>query len=67
MRRMDKIKERLNENALLVEGAMKEYFDRDDPDIKELLDSERYSIFAGGKRIRPFLVLEFCRMLGGRD
>ena len=64
---MDKIKVRLNENALLVESALKEYFGRDDDDIKNLLDSERYSIFAGGKRIRPFLVLEFCRMLGGRD
>ena len=64
---MDKIKVSLNENALLVESALKEYFGRDDDDIKNLLDSERYSIFAGGKRIRPFLVLEFCRMLGGRD
>ena len=64
---MEKIKEKLRENALLVENALKEYFATDDADIKELLDSERYSIFAGGKRIRPFLVIEFCRMLGGSD
>ena len=64
---MDKIKEKLRENAALVESALEKYFAPDDEDIKNLLESERYSIFAGGKRIRPFLVLEFCRMLGGSD
>ena len=62
-----KIKERLSEGALLVESALEKYFEKDDDDIKELLNSEKYSVFAGGKRIRPFLVLEFCRMLGGKD
>lgn len=30
-----------------------------------LLDSMDYSLMAGGKRIRPVLVLEFCRVCGG--
>lgn len=30
-----------------------------------LADAMRYSLLAGGKRIRPILALEFCRMLGG--
>ena len=30
-----------------------------------LADSMRYSLLAGGKRIRPILVLEFCRICGG--
>lgn len=30
-----------------------------------LLESMRYSLTAGGKRIRPILVLEFCRISGG--
>ncbi len=64
---MEKIKERLKENALLVESAMEKYFSENDGDISTLLESEKYSVFAGGKRIRPFLVLEFCRMLGGSD
>jgi geranylgeranyl pyrophosphate synthase len=30
-----------------------------------LAESMRYSLLAGGKRIRPILVLEFCRIAGG--
>lgn len=30
-----------------------------------LAESMRYSLLAGGKRIRPMLVLEFCRISGG--
>lgn len=32
-----------------------------------LYDAMRYSLLAGGKRIRPLLVLEFCRALGGEE
>lgn len=32
---------------------------------KPLLDAMEYSLFAGGKRIRPILTFEFCRMTGG--
>ncbi len=32
---------------------------------KRLLEAMRYSLLAGGKRIRPVLVLEFCRICGG--
>ena len=30
-----------------------------------LFSSMRYSLLAGGKRLRPFLVLEFCHICGG--
>ena len=30
-----------------------------------LFDSMRYSLLAGGKRLRPILVFDFCRMCGG--
>ena len=30
-----------------------------------LVDAMRYSVMGGGKRIRPMLVLEFCRLSGG--
>lgn len=36
-------------------------------ELQPLYDSMRYSIFAGGKRVRPFLVLEFARMLEGNE
>ena len=32
---------------------------------KELLDAMRYSLLAGGKRVRPVLVLKFCEALCG--
>lgn len=31
---------------------------------KSILDAMRYSLLAGGKRIRPVLLLEFCRLCG---
>lgn len=32
---------------------------------QKLFDSMRYSLLAGGKRLRPIFVLEFCRVCGG--
>ena len=32
---------------------------------QELFESMRYSLLAGGKRIRPIFVYDFCRMCGG--
>ena len=52
--------------ATVTEAALKKYYTEDE-DIRVLLDSERYSLFAGGKRIRPLLTLEFCRMFGGEE
>lgn len=59
------LKDKLKENAELVEGKLREYFGEHDEDTASLLSSETYSLMAGGKRIRPFLVIEFCRLFGG--
>lgn len=56
----------MNRCATVTEAALHQYYTEDD-DLRILLDSERYSLFAGGKRIRPMLTLEFCRMLGGEE
>ena len=32
----------------------------------ELFDAMRYSLLAGGKRLRPIFVFDFCRMCGGQ-
>ena len=32
---------------------------------QKLFDAMRYSLLAGGKRLRPIMVLEFCQMCGG--
>ena len=49
---------------LLVEKELQRCFDVDAPQ-RELLDAMRYSLLAGGKRIRPVLVLKFCQALCG--
>ena len=62
-----KVIEQMNTDAALTEAALAEYFAREDEDIKSLLDAEKYSLFAGGKRIRPFLTIEFCKLFGGDE
>ncbi|MCD8127030.1 MAG: polyprenyl synthetase family protein [Clostridiales bacterium] len=47
-----------------VEDALADYFQADVPQ-KYLLDAMRYSLLAGGKRIRAVLVLKFCEAVGG--
>lgn len=48
----------------LVEVNLSAYFTRPVPQQK-LLDAMRYSLLAGGKRIRPILALKFCEAAGG--
>lgn len=40
-------------------------FQYDSEPQKELFTAMRYSLLAGGKRLRPVLVYDFCRMCGG--
>lgn len=55
----EKYKERID--AALAESFLNAL----DLPLAGLADSMRYSLLAGGKRIRPILVLEFCRICGG--
>ena len=48
-----------------VDRALEGYFHAEDFPFAELAEAMRYSLLAGGKRIRPTLVLEFCRIAGG--
>ena len=63
----ENIKEKLSLNAQTIEGALSSYYDYDDNDYGELIESQRYSLLGGGKRIRAFLVLEFCKLFGGEE
>lgn len=47
-----------------VETQLEHYFQTVLPQQK-LLEAMRYSLLAGGKRIRPILVLKFCEAVGG--
>ena len=55
-----------NEYRNLIEAALEKCFDgMERLPQGGLVEAMRYSLLAGGKRIRPMLVLEFCRVCGG--
>ncbi|MCI8525807.1 MAG: polyprenyl synthetase family protein [Oscillospiraceae bacterium] len=61
---MDDWKQRLRTYADAAEAFLAEQFTDDLPQ-KRLFEAMRYSLLAGGKRIRPVLTVEFCRVCGG--
>jgi len=61
------IKKKIALEAEKVEQALTSYGQGPDEDLQILFDAEAYSLLGGGKRIRPFLVNEVCRMLGGDE
>ncbi len=50
----------------LVEEFLKTALPSTDCIQHSVLDAMRYSLLAGGKRLRAMLVLEFCRLCGGK-
>ena len=48
-----------------IDAALETYFVSPPESLAGLAESMRYSLLASGKRIRPTLVLEFCRICGG--
>ncbi|MBE6734395.1 MAG: polyprenyl synthetase family protein [Ruminococcaceae bacterium] len=48
----------------MIETALKNYLDKKPELYGVLWDSMRYSVGAGGKRVRPMLTLEFCKLCG---
>lgn len=52
------------EDCALVEEWLKDYIQGQKP-YGSLQDAMRYSLMAGGKRVRPVLLLETARMCGG--
>ncbi len=55
----------LNYYLSLVEDFLNSSIKRTSFDEEIVADAMRYSLQNGGKRIRPMLVLEFCRVCGG--
>ena len=59
------LKERLQLYKSLVEDYLASYFGNQPRAYDQLIRSMEYSLMAGGKRLRPALVLEFCRVCNG--
>lgn len=54
------------EYRAIIENALEKYFvSFETMPQAGLAEAMRYSLLAGGKRIRPLLTLEFCRISGG--
>lgn len=64
------ILEEMGKTALLIEEEMQRQLDKREVDragYERLKEAIEYSVFAGGKRVRPYLCVEFCRAFGGED
>ncbi len=55
----------LSEDCAAVETLLGALYAGGTRTDKVLYEAERYSLMAGGKRVRPALTLEFCRLFGG--
>ena len=59
------MKEKLKEQIALIDAHLDEYLAPQDNPQKIICEAMRYSVFAGGKRLRPVLMLMTCKMCGG--
>ena len=57
----------IEERRKLVENILKEYMPEANGMQKTVIDAMNYSVFAGGKRIRPILMYETYKMFGGKS
>lgn len=62
------INERLAHDLALIEPALSTYLSGEcGQGYDRIFEAAKYSALAGGKRLRPVLVLEFCRLCGGTE
>ena len=58
---MDSLKQAMASAAVDVEAVLQQVLESEDEPERRLLDSMRYAALGGGKRLRPFLVLQSAR------
>ena len=59
------LKSRSTQYRTYIEEFLKQYFGKyHDLPQNQLFDAMEYSLLAGGKRLRPIFVFDFCRMCG---
>lgn len=63
----DRLEKLLSPFADATMKRAEEYLESGQIPYAEVFDAMRYSMSAGGKRIRPALVFLFCRLCGGAD
>lgn len=61
---MEQIQERIQRKAAEIEDIIKAYLPEETGLQRSVLEAMNYSVLAGGKRLRPMLMLETYRMFG---
>ncbi len=59
------LKEYLQSEATRIDAALDRFLPRESELPHSIHQAMRYSVFAGGKRVRPILMLAACRAVGG--
>ncbi len=59
--------ERLREETAYAERVLREHLPKEEGLQGKIIEAMNYSLLAGGKRLRPILMRETCRMCGGED
>lgn len=62
-----KIKEEIRQHTQEIEQMIKVYLPKEEGYQKTVIEAMNYSVLAGGKRLRPMLMLETYRMFGGKS
>lgn len=57
----------LKERAIYIEELLNKYMPKEEGYQKTIMESMNYSLSAGGKRLRPILTLEACKIVGGNE
>lgn len=57
----------LNNKREIVDQALKDYFPEPEGPASDVITAMRYSLFAGGKRLRPILCMAGSEAVGGSD
>lgn len=60
-------KSEMKERVAYIEKVLKSYLPKEEGFQKTVLEAMNYSLMAGGKRLRPMLILECYRLFGGEN
>ena len=61
------LKAYLNEKRRIVNKALKEFFPQSEGPAADVIKAMHYSLFAGGKRLRPILCMAGATAVGGEE
>ena len=64
--RLIELDTKIEEYSKIIDEALLKYLPGENTLEAEVCRAMKYSLMAGGKRLRPFLVLEFCRICKGQ-